>query len=155
MTMRKSAGRGGAWVAGQIVLMLGTILGGVLARDQWTCPADWWLAGALTVVGAFFGIGGVVALGSNRTVFPEPRAGATLVRSGIYAHVRHPLYTSVMCLSFAWGFWMQSWVAMVGAICTTAFLYLKSIAEEKRLLRRFPKYEDHRRGTKRFLPGIW
>jgi protein-S-isoprenylcysteine O-methyltransferase Ste14 len=155
MTSESASGKGGAWVAGQVVLMLGTILGGVLTRDQWTCPVDLWLAGGLTIAGAVFGISGVVALGGNRTIFPEPRTEGTLVRSGIYAYVRHPLYTSVMCLGFAWGFWMQSWVAMVGAICTTVFLAFKALAEEQRLRKRFADYSAYQLVTKKFLPYVW
>jgi protein-S-isoprenylcysteine O-methyltransferase Ste14 len=109
----------------------------------------------LGLAGSGFGIAGVVVLGRNRTIYPEPRPGSRLVRHGIYQHVRHPLYASVMLLAFAWGVAWTSPLALGGAGLLTLFLVLKSRDEEARLILRFPEYEDYRQHTARFLPWIY
>jgi protein-S-isoprenylcysteine O-methyltransferase Ste14 len=109
----------------------------------------------LLVAGAALGIAGALSLGRNRTIFPEPLARGQLVRSGIYTHVRHPLYASVMLLSFAWALCLCSPAGLVAAALLSGFLLLKTGSEERRLLRRFPDYAGYRQQTKRFLPWIF
>lgn len=113
------------------------------------------MAVLLLVAGAFFGIAGAAALGRNRTIFPRPRAGATLVVHGIYAWVRHPLYTSVILLSFAWAAAWGSLPAAGLAAVETAFLVAKARHEEAWLVTLFPEYGEYRRRVRRFLPGIF
>jgi len=41
-------------------------------------------------------------LGEGLTPFPKPPAQAQLVRRGVYAMVRHPVYAGLMALSLGW-----------------------------------------------------
>lgn len=156
MNERTHSSNGGCgWVFGQIILMTLCALAGLLWHGHWpTNWATWLVAWLLILTGATFGIAGVSVLGRNRTIFPEPRAGSILIRHGIYRHVRHPLYSSVMCLGFGWGFARHSLPALAAALVTTLFLALKSRNEEMRLLRRFPDYEAYRTTTRRFIPWL-
>lgn len=147
--------RGGPWVFGQVALMLACGAAGWLWTGAW--QAGWFdrfAALLLLLAGAAFGIAGVSVLGRNRTIFPEPRPDGSLVEHGIYRYIRHPLYSSVILLGFAWGVWRQSPVALVSALFLTLFLVRKADSEEARLLRRFPRYQAYRDRTHRFLPGL-
>jgi protein-S-isoprenylcysteine O-methyltransferase Ste14 len=84
--------RGGAWVISQSILMTAVVGLGVIFRGDWTRLTVIFAGVALFVIGGYFGIAGVAVLSRNRTPFPKPRAGSDLVKRGIYAHVRHPLY---------------------------------------------------------------
>lgn len=149
-------GRGFGWVVAQIILTAGCALLGWIWPGQWTTSySDEFVAALLTTTGAAFGVSGVWVLGRNRTIYPEPRPESSLVKHGIYRHVRHPLYTSVMLLAFAWGFWRESLAALIGAFILTLFLGLKARNEEGRLLQRFPDYAVYRRSTRRFLPWLF
>ena len=108
--------RGGGWVAGQSLLMLSVAVLGVLFRRSCPCASGVEIGIALCLLGAAFGIAGALVLGRSRTMFPKPRENATLVRHGIYARVRHPLYTSVMLLSLGWGVIWESWPACIAAL---------------------------------------
>lgn len=146
---------GGRWVLGQSVLMVAVLLGTGLWHGQWTDEFSRWLAVPIGLIGAVFGVAGVVVLGRNRTIFPEPTAKSSLITHGIYRHVRHPLYTSVMLLSFGWSLWFRSYPALGVSVCLTLFLVLKSRDEEQRLRRRFNDYREYQQRTKRFLPWFW
>lgn len=148
--------RGLGWVIAQFILMGVCLLAGVWVSGQWA--ASWWSQGpalVLTGLGAGFGLGGVSVLGRNRTVYPEPREGSQLIQHGVYRYVRHPLYSSVIALSFAWGLWWRSWPALALAVVLTVFLGFKASSEERRLIRRFPDYSAYRKTTRRFFPWVF
>lgn len=148
--------RGLGWVVSQILLMAICVAVGWIWSGQWTAGGfDQLIALLLTLMGAAFGVGGFWVLGRNRTVYPEPRPGSQLVRHGIYRYVRHPLYSSVMLLAVAWGFWRHSLTALTVTLVLILFLALKARNEEKRLLQRFPDYAAYRKTTRRFLPWLF
>ena len=92
--------RGGLWVVGQSILMIGVVVLGVLFHGQWHNRAGIVIGAGLFMLGGVVGVAGVRALGTNRTPFPKPLDAATLVQHGIYGLVRHPLYSSVILASF-------------------------------------------------------
>jgi protein-S-isoprenylcysteine O-methyltransferase Ste14 len=147
--------RGGAWAVAQWVLMAATLVGAPLWPVGWSGLWSRLLAAVLLVAGAVFGVGGAMALGTSRTIFPEPRPEATLVRTGLYAVVRHPLYTSVILLSFAWVLWWRSLPGLLPAGLTVVFLDAKARTEEERLQAKFADYQDYAKRVKRLLPWVY
>jgi protein-S-isoprenylcysteine O-methyltransferase Ste14 len=145
-------GRGGIWVVVQSLLMLAVIGLGVMFPGDWTRIPVIVTGGVLFVIGGYFGIAGVVVLGRNRTPFPQPRAGSELIQHGIYALVRHPLYTSVMLVSLGWALIWQSVAAFAAALTLIPFFYAKAIQEERWLRQTFSGYADYARRVPRFLP---
>ncbi len=148
------ATRGGNWVVVQSILMLAVILLGVLFHGDWTrIPV---IAGgaALFVVGGYFGIAGVLVLGKNRTPYPQPREGSVLIQHGIYALVRHPLYTSVVLASLGWALIWQSVASSIAALALVPFFHAKARREERWLRETFPGYADYARRVPRFLPRL-
>lgn len=146
---------GRIWVLGQSVLMLSQIVLGVTHRDEWHSAAGFAAGVILFVCGAVAGVWGVRSLGRSRTPFPAPPAGAVLVQTGIYRHLRHPLYTSVMLAALGWALLWQSAVALAAVLPLCVFFDAKSRLEERLLLARFPKYADYRERTRRFLPWVY
>ena len=127
---------------------------GVVFHGDWT--REWLIAAGLVlfVTGGVFGIAGVAALGRNRTPFPQPRADSELVQSGIYASVRHPLYTSVMLASVGWVLIWQSAPALMPALALIPFFHAKARREERWLREKFPSYSGYEKHTPRFLPRL-
>jgi protein-S-isoprenylcysteine O-methyltransferase Ste14 len=121
-------------------------------------PGDWGsyaalaLGGILVLIGGAVGIAGVMVLGRNRTPFPKPRAGSQFIQHGIYARVRHPLYSSVVLLSLGWALLWQSWPALVSAAVLMPFFRAKAKREERWLREQFPGYADYARRVPGFLP---
>jgi protein-S-isoprenylcysteine O-methyltransferase Ste14 len=85
--------RGGGWVVLQFALMAAILGAGVLGPG-W--PGGWLLVvlGILVaLVGAAVAISAGRAHGGKLTPFPRPNPGATLVETGPYRVVRHPIYS--------------------------------------------------------------
>jgi protein-S-isoprenylcysteine O-methyltransferase Ste14 len=144
--------RGGGWVMAQFALMSAVALGALVWRGQ--IKAGWLLyfGIALVAAGAVFGVAGARALGKWRTPFPKPRPESRLVEHGIYARVRHPLYTSVMLVSLGWALCWQSVAALVLALAQVPFFLAKARREERWLQEQFPRYADYARRVPAFLP---
>ena len=104
--------RGAPWVWAQNLLTLAALALGPAFRGQWESRAGG-IAGALLLgAGAVFGLAGVGALGRNLTPYPKPREDARLVQHGIYAIVRHPLYSSLIFVVLGWALLWRSWPAL-------------------------------------------
>ena len=144
--------RGGMWVVVQSVLLTAVIVLGVTFHGDWTQRAVMATGAVLFGLGGWFGIAGVLVLGRNRTPFPQPRADSELVEHGIYARVRHPLYTSVMLASLGWALTWQSVAAFAVALSLIPFFHAKARREEQWLRAQFPGYTDYMRRVPRFVP---
>ena len=111
------------------------------------------VAGAvLLLIGAGVALAGALALGRNLTPFPKPGAQAQLVRHGIYAVVRHPLYVSVMAGAVGWALVWQSWPALLTATALIPFFLAKARREERWLREKFPEYAEYERLVRGFVP---
>ena len=147
--------RGGLWVVGQGVLLCAVIAGGILWRSQWQSFAFTFCGAGLLLLAAGCGIAGTISLGPNLTPFPKPSASSTLVRTGIYGLIRHPLYTAVFCGSVGWALVWQSWPALLAALALAPLFDAKARREERWLRQKFPEYAGYERQVWRFVPWIY
>jgi protein-S-isoprenylcysteine O-methyltransferase Ste14 len=112
--------------------------------------------GAVTVVCALWLVfRGIGDLGPNLSARPAPVEGATMVQSGVYARVRHPIYTGVMGFGVGWALVVGSPAALLVALLLAGWLDLKSRREEIWLLSHHPGYAAYRSRTARFVPGVY
>ena len=146
--------RGGAWVVVQSILMTAVLVLGVKYHGDWMRLPMIAAGAGLFFAGGCFGIAGVAVLGRNRTPFPQPRDGSELVQRGIYARMRHPLYTSVMLAALGWALIWQSWPAFIAALVLIPFFHAKARREERWLRNKFPDYTDYERRVPRFIPRL-
>ena len=78
-----------------------------------------------------------------------------LVTTGIYKHIRHPLYSSLLLL--AWGIFFKrpSWLGGGLAAFASVCLLLTALADEAECIRFFgPEYEAYMKKTRRFIPFV-
>jgi protein-S-isoprenylcysteine O-methyltransferase Ste14 len=147
--------RGGGWVIAQFLIMLAVAILGVKYRGG-EMRLGFIIAGAcLFAMGGAVGVAGAVTLKSNLTPFPKPVSHAQLIQHGIYAHIRHPLYTSVLLAALGWAVAWQSWPALAATAVLVIFFYAKARREEGWLREAFPEYRAYERRVRRFLPGIF
>lgn len=93
------------------------------------------------------------ALGRNLTPYPQPREGATLVSTGIYAHVRHPIYTGVVLALCGASVVGGSVVGGIIALGLLGFFAAKSSVEERALAMNVAGYDQYLASVRgRFLP---
>lgn len=116
-----------------------------------------WLGATLVVAGAAavtecFARFAIRGLGTPAPVAPTRH----LVVSGLYRHLRNPMYVGVVMAIVGQALWFGSaallWYAAVMWACTFAFVLLY---EEPALRRQFgAQYEDYERHVPRWLPRI-
>jgi protein-S-isoprenylcysteine O-methyltransferase Ste14 len=152
---KKFIHRGGLWVLSQGALLLAIAVLSVVRRSELDHPLVLFGGLLFMTVAAWVGITGLVALGRNLTPFPKPTADAQFVRHGIYALIRHPLYTSVFCAAVGWSLVWQSWLALVTSLALGLFLDAKARHEERWLRQQFTDYAGYERRVRRFIPGIY
>lgn len=152
--MKTTHSKGSSWVVVQLTLMAVQFLSIFVKRKQWAAPASSVAGVALIAAAAAYGLPGTRSLGRNLTPLPEPKLSGKLVTTGMYAHVRHPLYASVMAFGFGWALLWRSWPALLLSAVQAAFLREKAKNEEKRLRARFPDYAAYARRVPRFLPHL-
>jgi protein-S-isoprenylcysteine O-methyltransferase Ste14 len=94
----------------------------------------------------------IIALVSIRRKSAAPTTRDSLVHTGIYSVIRHPIHAGTF-LEFAGIFVL--WPSLnvgISAILGIAWIYIQSRAEEKDLLKRMPAYGDYMKNVPRFIP---
>jgi protein-S-isoprenylcysteine O-methyltransferase Ste14 len=78
-----------------------------------------------------------------------------LVEHGIFRYIRHPLYSSLIFLT--WGILLKNINVqlLIVALISTLFLYITAIFDEKECIGYFgEKYKAYMKRSKRFIPFI-
>lgn len=113
-------------------------------------------AGALSVIaGLVLAIDAVRRMGPSVSPFPTPPRDATLVTSGSFRLVRHPIYGGVVLMALGVGLVAWSLATVVASLVLLPFFLAKSSHEERLLSARFDEYEAYVLATpRRLLPWV-
>ena len=79
-------------------------------------------------------------LGGNLSPFPRPIFNSNLITSGIYRFVRHPMYYSLILISFGFFITKLSFYHLCLTISLALIIKFKIILEEKYLNKKFKNY---------------
>jgi len=147
--------RGGWWVVGQFLLLLVIAIQDINGHAGLK-PLPLSIGGLILITAAAIcSLAGLLALGRNLTPFPKPSAKTELIQHGIYARIRHPLYTSVFCAAVGWSLVWQSWPALTVSFVLAIFFDAKARHEERFLRQQFLEYAGYERRVRRFIPWIY
>jgi protein-S-isoprenylcysteine O-methyltransferase Ste14 len=96
-------------------------------------------------------------LGTNWSITLELRESHTLVTSGVYRRIRHPMYLALLGYSVGNALVLPNWIA--GPSVIVAFLLLVGLRlgpEERMMRERFGvEYDAYAARTKRLIPGVF
>jgi protein-S-isoprenylcysteine O-methyltransferase Ste14 len=110
----------------------------------------------LFVVGLGFIVLGTVGLGGrNVSPFPKPKEDASLVESGIFSVVRHPIYSGFIFFSFGWSILWHSLAALIAALVLLVFFDIKARREERWLEAKFSAYTAYKERVKKLIPFVY
>ena len=87
-------------------------------------------------------------------IAPTPKAHVSLIKTGLYAHVRHPIYSGVLTGALGTALAHGNIVPVIVALVMIVFFTVKSRYEEGLLRAAYPEYADYMTHTGRFLPFI-
>lgn len=123
--------------------------------NLWAVP-QWlgWTAMALTFGGLFIAVFGIFGLGQSLTANPVPKERSELKTGGLYARMRHPIYSGLMVMSVGLTISSQSLVSLISCILLFVLFMIKARFEEKLLLATYPAYSAYAARVGRFIPGV-
>ncbi len=98
----------------------------------------------------------LISLGKNISPTAQTRENASLVTTGPYGFVRHPLYLTGTVGFSSLAVMTGIWILGVMLILIIPFLIIRSPKEEANLIKKFgDEYRDYQKKTKRFIPFVW
>lgn len=155
---RPHRGRGGWWVAGQVVLFA-LFIASVVFGDPIDDAPGLVFAQIIGVLVALLGVGiSVWAFrfhGPDLTPFPKPIEGMDLIDGGPYRYVRHPMYSGIIAFTLGVGLAYANPVTMLSSVAFTVFFMAKSGHEEDMLVDQVPGYRAYRSAVSwRLIPFV-
>jgi protein-S-isoprenylcysteine O-methyltransferase Ste14 len=108
--------------------------------------AGWWIVGLVLKTNAF----------AAREVRHQPERRHTLVDTGVYAIVRHPMYAGIVPVMIGMCLWLQSYAGALLVAVPTAILAIRIGHEERFLRRTLDGYDAYTARVRwRLVPGLW
>jgi protein-S-isoprenylcysteine O-methyltransferase Ste14 len=136
-------------------------LAGPLLAVTGTVPTD--PSPALQVVGLAVALAGFAAtlaaqtgMGASWRIGVDPAERTELVTTGVFDHVRNPIFTAMVTAQAGVVLMVPTWVSVAALVALVAAVQLqvRSVEEPYLLAVHGPEYADYAARTGRFLPGI-
>lgn len=135
---------------GLIALLALLPYGSLWARDQFVM-----LTGFVAIfAGAAIALVAIAGLGRTLTASPVPKQGGELVTTGIYAWVRHPIYTGLIIAAIGLASIGASPGHLGAAVALVVLFMIKSRLEERMLLAQYRGYAPYAARVGRLVPGF-
>ncbi|MEO0507092.1 MAG: protein-S-isoprenylcysteine O-methyltransferase [Bacteroidota bacterium] len=96
-------------------------------------------------------------LGRNWSASLEIREEHSLVVSGVYKHMRHPMYTAIWIWVICQALLLQNYIAGLSGIISFGLLYFLRVGKEERMMKlQFgEQYVSYTKSTKRLIPNLF
>ncbi len=118
-------------------------------------PIPYWIGVAIMAAGLWLFYRSHADLGINWSITLQVRENHKLVTSGVYARIRHPMYTAMFLGAVCQILILPNWIAGPAYLVGFGLLYvLRVAAEERMMLERFgAEYEAYMRRSGRLIPS--
>lgn len=128
-------------------------------RFHWSQVPPWlqWI-GAVLLLASFYIF--FVTFRENSYLSPAVRVqtdrGQTVISTGPYSFVRHPLYAGVIPFAFGTSLLLGSFYGLFGAVLIVVMVAWRAVQEELVLERELEGYREYKQRVRyRFVPHLW
>ena len=153
----KQAAQKGVQSLAGLVFMAGFVLAGLDFRFGWSdVPLPVVIAASVIFLIGYGLYAEVMRENAylSRTVKVEE--GQTVISTGLYGIVRHPMYLASVLMFLSLPLVMGSWYALIPFAFYPALMVIRILDEEKLLTAELAGYEEYKRKVKyRMIPFIW
>jgi protein-S-isoprenylcysteine O-methyltransferase Ste14 len=128
------------------------------AWPSWKPPFTWLVSiggGIILLAGVLLLAVAIFRLGSNLTPVPYPKDEGTLIETGPYRLVRHPMYCGGILIAFGWSLLVHGWLTLGYAIIMLVFFDIKSRREEQWLKAKFSGYSAYQKHVRKLIPFLY
>lgn len=140
-----------------LMFIAGFVVAGLDFRFGWSVMPDWVVITASVLFLIAYALYAEVMRENaylSRTIKVEQ--GQTVVDTGLYGIVRHPMYAVTLLLFLMIPLVLGSWYALIAFAFYPAIIIVRLLDEEKLLLRELPGYAAYMQKVKyRLIPFIW
>lgn len=86
----------------------------------------------------------------------QKERGQFLVDTGLYGHIRHPMYLGIILWLIGLALWLESMAAAIAVLGLLPILYARIVVEERFLRTTLKGYVDYtKRVRHRLVPRVW
>jgi protein-S-isoprenylcysteine O-methyltransferase Ste14 len=86
----------------------------------------------------------------------QQERGQTVVSTGLYHYVRHPMYAAVIPFAAGTALLLGSWYGLLMGLIFVAGVVFRAVQEERTLQAELPGYNEYMARVKyRFIPYVW
>lgn len=144
----------------EVFLLAWLVLMGLDAvRFHWSqMPAWLQVVGAILLVGSFplFFLTFKENPYASPAVRVQTERGQTVITTGPYHYVRHPMYAAGIPFGIGTPLMLGSWYGLLMGLIFTAGLAFRAVQEERVLRAELPGYKEYMAQVKyRFVPHVW
>lgn len=105
-------------------------------------------------MGLLWSILAILSMNTLVSPFPSPKKEMQLQTKGVFAFSRHPIYSGILLLLYAWGIAQASEYKIGIGFLFHIFIYFKAKYEEELLQQKFPAYQVYKQKTGMFFPKL-
>ena len=109
----------------------------------------------LVAVGLALAVWARVHLGRNWSSKVVVKEDHTLIRTGPYRTVRHPIYTGLLLALLGTALALGEWRGFLALILGLIGILFRVQAEEARMTETFPEYTAYKRSSSALVPGVF
>ena len=153
----KQATQKGVLAFSGLMFIAGFVVAGLDFRFGWSAMPSWVVITASVLFVVAYALYAEVMRENaylSRTIKVEE--GQTVVDTGLYGIVRHPMYAVTILLFLMIPLVLGSWYALIAFAFYPAIIIVRLKDEEALLTRELPGYEDYKKKVKfRIIPFIW
>ena len=153
----KQATQKGVIAFAGLMFLVGFVVAGLDFRFGWSQMPNWIVIAASVLFLIAYGLYAEVMRENaylSRTIKVE--GGQTVVDTGLYGIVRHPMYAVTILLFLMIPLILGSWYALIAFAVYPGVIVIRLKDEEELLKRELPGYSDYMQKVKcRLIPFVW